>query len=42
MKTKVLLLSIIAMLMVSACGQKGDLYHTTDAPPPSMEKTSDK
>lgn len=40
MNNRTLLISIIALLWLAGCGQKGDLYRTTDAPPPKVENTS--
>jgi predicted small lipoprotein YifL len=42
MKRLLSLLSITGLLILGGCGQKGDLYHTEDAPPPNLEKSADQ
>lgn len=40
---KTLTLSLLlALLSVVGCGQKGDLYHTENVPPPEMEDKASK
>ena len=38
MKGYIALLILTTGLVLSACGQKGDLYHTEDTPPPEIEE----
>lgn len=40
MKIQGTIFSILVLMILAGCGQKGDLYKTEDAPPPSMEKTA--
>ena len=42
MKTVFSLFGIAVILLVSACGQKGDLYRTENVPPPEMEQPAEK
>jgi predicted small lipoprotein YifL len=39
MKPEIHIFLIMALLMLTGCGQKGDLYQTEDAPPPTMEQS---
>ena len=42
MKTLLSLVCITGFLLLTGCGQKGDLYHSTEAPPPEMQQPADK
>jgi predicted small lipoprotein YifL len=38
MKTPIRLLLLLGLITLAGCGQKGDLYQTETAPPPTMEE----
>ncbi|TNF97764.1 MAG: hypothetical protein EP297_09820 [Gammaproteobacteria bacterium] len=43
MNLKSILVVLFALVVITGCGQKGDLYLTENAPPPSLEEDkSDK
>lgn len=42
MKTLLSLVALVGLFMLAGCGQKGDLQHKADAPPPEMEQSADK
>ena len=42
MKLRIIMLATFALFAMSACGQKGELQKTADAPPPHMEQSSGK
>lgn len=37
-----LIIGLASIISLAACGQKGDLYQTSDAPPPTLEKPDTK
>ena len=39
MKPETPIFLILMLLVLAGCGQKGDLYRTEDAPPPTMEQS---
>jgi predicted small lipoprotein YifL len=38
MKTPIRLLLLLGLITLAGCGQKGDLYQTETAPPPTMQE----
>lgn len=40
MKIRALLPGLFVLLLIAACGQKGDLYRTVDIPPPDIESSA--
>jgi predicted small lipoprotein YifL len=42
MKTLLSMVCITGLLLLGGCGQKGDLYHAPEAPPPEMEQAAEK
>ena len=42
MKYQVVITALFMALWLAGCGQKGDLYKTTDSPPPTMDQSQSK